>query len=172
MSTDRIAELLTQLKAKSPMPDDDSLTKEQIEEYGAIADELEQVLAKNEDPRVIEPLINSFGYGDGYGTYWTPHRLLLKFDKVQLRPYLLDAVQHGERGVRQWAAYTLGVLEDKEAVPYLIALLNDPEDNVRLDAVQALAMIADPTTRPAIERLESDPSEEVRDVARDVLAEF
>jgi HEAT repeat protein len=169
---ERLDELLTQLKQLSPMPDDQSVSQEQLDAYSTVIDELYHVLKQDNDPRAIQPLIDSFGYIDGFGVYHTTLTILGRFDDKQLMPHLLDAVQHGERGSRAWAALMLGHTQDRAVVPYLLPLLNDPEEHVRADAAIALGNIGDPSTRQAIEQLKSDPSIEVRDAVDIALEEF
>lgn len=168
----RLDELLAQLKQLSPMPDDQSITQEQIDAYAEVIDQLYYALREDNDPRAIQPLIDSFGYIDGFGVYQTTLTILGRFSDNQLMPHLLESVQHGERGSRAWSALMLGHTEDRAVVPYLLPLLNDPEEYVRGNAAIALGNIGDPSTLQAIEKLKDDPSLEVREATDSALEAF
>ncbi|HEX8596909.1 MAG TPA: HEAT repeat domain-containing protein [Chloroflexia bacterium] len=168
----RLEELLAELQQLSPMPDDDVVIQEQLDAYNRVIHGLYEVLQQDKDPRAIQPLIASFGYIDGFDLYQTTGTTLRLFDVEQLMPHLLDAVQHGERGQRAWAAELLGDIGDRAAVPHLLPLLSDPAEYVRARAAFALGMIGDPATREAIEQLQNYPSEEVRDAVEIALENF
>lgn len=167
----RLEELLAELQQMSPMPDDDAVTQEQLDAYWRVIHELEEVLEQDKDPRAIQPLIASLSIG-GYGLYQRPYTMLGMFDDEQVKPHLLDAVQHGERGSRAWAALMLGETKDRAVIPYLLPLLSDPEEHVRANAAFAVGMIGDPATRQAIGQLQNDPSEEVRDAVEIALEDL
>ena len=61
----------------------------------------------------------------------------------QLFPVLLAAASDEESGIREVAAYTLGVLGGPEATPRLQALVNDAAPNVRFNAATGLARWGD-----------------------------
>ena len=168
----RLEELVAELQQLSPMPDDDSVTQEQLDAYKRVIYELDDVLEQDRDPRAIQPLIASLGYIDGFGLYQTTIGALAKFDDEQVMPHLLEAVQHGERGSRAWAALLLGHTKDRAVVPYLLPLLNDPEVHVRAHTALALSNIGDPSTRRALEQLQNDPSLDVRDAVEIALEDF
>lgn len=156
--SDRVSELLVQLKKLSPMPEDDLLTEEMLDAYGEIIDELREFI----DPRSIEPLIASFGYGDGFGVYWKTLQLLEQFDDEQVAPHLIAALRHGAPGARMWAAFMLGRSRNKQAIPDLIKCLHDDKEYVRVNSILALGMIGDPIIKHNIEKLRVDPSEDVQ----------
>lgn len=164
--SDRVDELLSQLMAIAPLPDDESLSEEILGMYEKITNELSSI----QDSRTIQPLINSFGYGTGYGTYWAVVHLLERFDREQLDPLLISALQFAEPGPRMWAALMLGRSRNRAAIPFLIALLNAPEELVRSHAVSALQVIGEPSTREYIERLRNDSSGEVKAAVERALA--
>jgi hypothetical protein len=166
--TDRVDEILSQLKKIAPLPDDESLSEEILGMYEKIINELSSF----QDSRTIQPLINSFGYGTGYGTYWSVVHLLERFDHEQLDPLLISALQHAEPGPRMWAALILGRSRNRAAIPFLIPLLNAPEELVRSHAVSALRMMGEPSTREYIERLRNDSSREVRSAVERALIDL
>jgi len=169
---DRIDELIRLLKELSPMPDDDSpdLTVERLNRYGEVVDQIREMIDQSEsgkDPRLIKPLIRSFGYGDAYEGYWPVIHILERFSSETLRPALREAIQTGERGARLWCAYMLGRERNREDVPILMAALKDPEWKVRYNALDALSMIGDLSAKAAMAELLNDPVEEVRKMARE-----
>ncbi len=155
---DRVEQLISQLRALSPMPEDELLTEEQVDTYGRIIDELLQF----KDPRAIRPVLDSFGYGDGYGVYWAAVHFVESFNEAEVLPHLIAAVQSPNPGSRMWAAALLGWGRYKDAIPHLLALLKDPKDLVRAHAVVALGSIGDESCRKHIEQLRQDPSSDVQ----------
>ena len=73
--TDRIDELLTRLKQLGSLAADNIVSKQTLVTYEEILNALAQV----KDPRIIQPLIESVGYGTGYGLYWTVVHMLERF---------------------------------------------------------------------------------------------
>lgn len=147
------------------MPDDDAVSQELLDTYYQIISELEPY----NDPEIIQPIINSFGYGLGYGLYQTARGILEKFSLEQLENALIFALNNGERGSRMWAANTLGLFRCERAIPYLRLRLNDPEEYVRSEAVSALGRMLDPESRELIEKMKNDSSKEVRSIVEIVL---
>jgi hypothetical protein len=171
MSEDQVSRLLQILKDISPMPSDDDpdLTSERLDLYADVMDEIRELFQSQKDPRFIRPLLNSFGYGEGYEVYWDTIGLLEQFPPEILRPQLREALRTGERGTRKWVAYMLGLQRNVEDVPALILALQDPEGQVRHNALIALSMIGDKSARAAMEHLFEDPVEEVRKAAREYV---
>jgi HEAT repeat protein len=163
--TSRVSELLSQLRKISPLPDDSSLSEELLTTYEKIVNQLAQL----RDPSAIQPLLESFGYGTGYGLYWTVVHFLEQFGHEQIDPLLISALQKGQPGTQMWAALMLGRSRNKAAIPQLAALLDSPKELVRASAVAALGAIDGMLARPYIERLRNDPSREVRAAAERVL---
>ncbi|MEG3056095.1 MAG: HEAT repeat domain-containing protein [Methanoculleus sp.] len=58
-------------------------------------------------------------------------------------PDLTEALDDPDPRLRMWAAYTLGMLGDAEAVPALIQALDDSDPGVRKWAIAALRRIKD-----------------------------
>lgn len=156
-----VDDLISALSAISPMPDDedeDALTESVLDDYHKIVSKLGEL----KDPKSIVPLIDSFGYGDGFGVYWTTLHTLEKFGYELLNPLLIDAIRKGEKGSRMWAAYMLGVSRCREAIDDLISLLKDDNELVRAKSALALGMIGDRWAIPYLEAIGNDVSEAVR----------
>ena len=77
---------------------------------------------------------------------------------------LIELLERTERAaIRQFAAYTLGLLDDGRAVPALRAALADADLRVRADAATSLARLGDGGALPAIRgRASGDPAAWVR----------
>ncbi len=167
-----ITQLLEQLKPMSPMPDDDEITQEQIDAYGAIFDQIWEEVEKVPDIAVVPALLASLGYPDNYEMYQSVLLVMAKFSNQQLLPYLIDAVRHGPKGGRMYAALQLGYTHDPSVTQYLLPLLSDPAEHVRAHAALALSIIAEPSTRIAVVALLKDPSLEVRDAVECALEDW
>lgn len=161
----RIDDLIRRLAELSPMPDDSELTNEIVAEYMSLVAEIKEF----KDPRTITVLVNSFGYGSGFGVYWETLRVLEEFDTASLFPMLVDCIKAGQRGARMWAAYMLGRIRSKEALDTLIMLLNDENELVRGNAAMALGMIGDEKALPYLEKLKADSAVAVRTIAEQAI---
>ncbi len=167
---DHIDILIQTLESLSPMPSDDSpqLTVERLRSYGKVITQIYERVSDSEakrDIRFIKPLIQSFGYGDAYESYWPVIHILEKYPADILRPALRQAIETGEPGMRMWCTCMLGRHRESEDIPVLVAALKDPKSKVRYNALEALAMIGDLVSKSAIEALLNDPVEQVRRMA-------
>jgi hypothetical protein len=167
----RTAELIERLRPVSPMPADGSpeLSLERLSVYERLMQETWQHVVEDGEmaEELLVPLINSFGYGDGFGLYWTTLHILEKYPLDRLRPALLEAVQNGERGSRMWSVYMLGIQRNPIDVPVFLRALKDPEYDVRYYALMALGAIGTRDAVPAMEELLADPAAKVRKAARE-----
>lgn len=158
------------------MPDDDSpeLTASRLAEYEAVIGQIAALTRQTHlrDPRLIEPLIASFGYGDAFGLYWATLHLLEEFPSEILRPVLGAALQTGRPGARLWCAYMLGVQRNRHDVPVLVRALQDPMSEVRYYALMALAMIGDASVTTEMRKLLHDPVRKVQQAARKYIEEL
>ena len=166
--TDMVKDLLEQLDALSPMPDDDDASIETLQRYEEI---VEQLVMYN-DPRCIQPLIESFGYIDGYGLYWSTMHLIETFAVEETSPLLIKALNHENKGTRLWATRMLMRSQNNEVFPKLITLLADEAEHVRAEAALALSGFGELKARGFLERLRDDSSEEVRSTVIPILAEW
>ncbi len=161
----KIDDLINELSKISPMPDDNTLTPEVLQDYEVIVSEL----ALLKDPKCILPLIKSFGYGEAWGLYWTTLHLLEEFAVEQVDLLLIESLSTEGKGTRMWAAYMLGRSRNIQAVDGLINLLKDPNELVRYNAATALGMIGDSKARPYLEAIKNDTSTEVRNAVEGAL---
>lgn len=168
MNQSRLEWLLSELRNMSPMPEDSALTEEHLKRYDAIMNELYNHL----DPSIVQPVLESLGYGLGFGVYWNVVTLLERFEWDYLKPALITALESDNPGTRMWAALILGRQgeEMREAIPPLLSLLDDSHPLVRSHAVTALNAIAGRSVRQYIEPLKNDPAHEVRSTVKHVIA--
>lgn len=154
----KIDDLINELKQISPMIDDNQITAGILTKYELIVKEISLF----KDPKCILPLINSFGYGEANGLYWTTLHLLEEFEVEQVDPLLIKSLSNGEKGTKMWAAYMLGRSKNADAVDELINLLKDKNEFIRRNAAMALGMIGEIKSRPYLEAIKNDNSNEVR----------
>ena len=101
---DRKRDILACLARLGPLPDDATVTQEQLQEFG---DLLAWIELAPPDPDYVRPLLNAFGYGDGFGLYVHGANALLKQDRGAVVAAALDTLEAGRDGPRQWAMETL-----------------------------------------------------------------
>jgi HEAT repeat protein len=90
---------------------------------------------------------------------------------------VIDALCHlittGDEVDRCYAARTLGILGDTQAIPTLIQCLRDEDIDVSIDAAEALGRIGEPSVVPAlIESLTHDPNGEVKTAVVEALGKI
>lgn len=173
MVDDKAAKLIRVLEELSPMPDDGdpTLTIDRLNHYNEVIEHIHNEVDRlklegSNDARFVKPLIRSFGYGDGYESYWSTLSALEKFPPDILLPALHEGAISNERGVRMWCIYMLGRQRQRSDLGLLLAALKDPEYKVRYNALQALSMIGDLSAKTEMEELLKDPIQEVRDMAK------
>lgn len=162
---DHVEEIINQLHALAPMPDDTEATGEQLARY----DDIVNALAQYEDKRCIRPLIESFGYGIGNGVYWGVVHLLERFAVDETDPILLEGLQNPNPGTRMWSALMLGRSENQLAIPELLRLLDDSKELVRAEAVIALGKFCGENIKIHLLKLIDDPSNEVQAALKTAL---
>ncbi|HYG59039.1 MAG TPA: HEAT repeat domain-containing protein [Symbiobacteriaceae bacterium] len=165
MEQSPVAAMHSRLRKISPMPDDDLLPAALIATYQEIVADL----ARYRHPESIRPLIDSFGYGEANGAYWSTLHVLESYPLELVEPELIAALGSGMSGPSQWSAYMLGRCRSRAAVAPLVSLLGHEKPLVRASAVMALGMIGDGSARSAVEALRDDPAPEVRNEVRRAL---
>lgn len=97
--------LLDRLARLGPLPNDDTITQAQLDEFGEIIDRIGSSVPP--DPDYIRPLLDAFGYGDGFALYVHGANALLRQDRDSVVEAALDTLEAGRDGPRQWAMETL-----------------------------------------------------------------
>ena len=98
--------LLARLARLGPLPGDDEVTQAQLDEFGDIV-ALITLSRTPPDPEYVRPLLDTFGYGDGFALYGHGVDALLKQDREVVVAAALDTLESGRDGPRQWAMETL-----------------------------------------------------------------
>src|SRR6188508_674790 len=101
---DRKRDILAGLARLGPLPDDATVTQAQLQEFSDI---LAWIELAPPDPDYVRPLLNAFGYGDGFGLYVHGANALMKQDRGAVVAAALDTLEAGRDGPRQWAMETL-----------------------------------------------------------------
>jgi HEAT repeat protein len=144
------------LKKYNPMPADDQLTQEIVDEYGAVID----YLKLNPHPSCIEPILKSFGEYDGWGLYEEASLILTKFGINQVLPYLISALQSPQNGIRYWATHIASDFADKQLLQFLEVCIQDKIPDIRENKATALGFMGGPQALKVLEgalEVESDP---------------
>ena len=154
-------EALAFLRAHQPMPDDRDLSEELITAY----DLVRRYFTAHPDPACIPLFLNSFGERSGFGVYQLVEDVLAKFPPGAALPHLVEALTHGRRPSRYWAALWAGDFPNALLSAPLIALLDQADCDLRSAAALSLEYIpgqrADDALRRASER---EADEHVREV--------
>jgi hypothetical protein len=156
------------LEAHQPMPLDSQLT----EALATSFDLAVRALAGSTDPRAPSLILNSFGDGDGFGTYQLVDDVLRSLPRDRVIEALRESLRSPHTSVRSWSMdMALDYVDDSLVAPALELLTSGSVDE-RIPAASFLALFDahDPAT---IERLEHaagrDSDEHVRQFLGDWL---
>ena len=118
-------------------------------------------LARSDDPRVVEPLIQAGYDADAVVRQWAI-RTLNKWPEARVARMLVDRVQDPDAEVRQWAVRTLNGHDASIRTQPLISALGDPDKEVREWAARSLAGVRNDAAQAAMgSRLGVESSESV-----------
>lgn len=102
-------ELLGRLARLGPLPDDASVSQAHLDEFGDVVDRMGTAPP---DRDYVRPLLDAFGYGDGFGLYTHGAHALLRQDRDAVVGAALDTLEAGRDGPRQWAMEALRRLRE------------------------------------------------------------
>lgn len=162
---EQLGVIIHRLSALSPLPSDDDISEEQLDEFSAILDELQAL----RDVRCVSPLLQALGYGTGYGLYWNAVHFLETFEPDTLHPHLVAHLQSDNPGSRMWSVLMLGRTQNVANLAFILPSLSDKEELVRLHAVSATVMLSGSNAKTYVAALQDDPSSEVCKSVRKVL---
>ncbi len=109
----RKRDLLARLARLGPLPNDSAVTQAQLDEFFDIVC-LIDMDSTPPDPDYIRPVLNTFGYGDGFAGYTHGAWALLKQDRAAVVAAALDTLETGRDGPRLWAMETLRRMREKD----------------------------------------------------------
>lgn len=181
MSWSILSQLLSKLKAMSPMPSDVALledTEDLVDQYDALIEEIGHHLTEERpgpagETEVVRVLADSFGPGGGLGTYWGTLHLIERCTPSVAVPMIQDRARHGLPGSRLWCAFILGRRRNSEDLPLFLALLNDDLPEVQIQALTSLEMLSQAVplqhTLPSVYPLLEHPDPRVRKAAQSTI---
>lgn len=112
------------------------------------------LLGRLKDPRAIEDL-GGVLYDLHHEVSKTAAEALAQFGASTIG-ILAEALNHPEAGVRECAAYGLGLIRDGHVTPLLIEMLRDPDRVVRTQVIQSLGGLGDTRAIPALQEIAAD----------------
>ncbi|MFC9354906.1 HEAT repeat domain-containing protein [Arthrobacter sp. NPDC057013] len=149
---------LSTLKKYSPMPDEEYLTAEMIDEYASAI----MYFGENPDTICIEPIFMTFSLDDCYGVYEHAVCVLRSFSNDQIIPYLIEAIQCKNEGIRYWGTGIAKFFPDERLINSLLICINDLNEEIRAYAIYALNCIGHKSVLPTLhERLVKEQDDEV-----------
>lgn len=181
---DEVNELLLNLRKLSPLPSDEDVSQQCLDEYKQNIYRLEAIfddVIRNKNWEVLPSniggiLLDSVGTGDGYGLYLPTIRILEGL--FLFSPYsaithekLRQAVANrlARSGSRDLALQVLRSLALESDLDLFVSVLQDEKDDRLLfEALIGVRRIGATQVIPAIEKLFDSPSNSVRKVAHDV----
>ncbi len=159
-------EALQFLWANQPLPPDD-----QLGERIVMFNEVRKFFQENYDPRCLEPLLNAFGDGSGFGVYQLVEDTVDRYPSELVVPQIHKALHSPHRGVRYWNAELAANFPSEILVDDLARLLDEDID-LRYAAVTALAQIDAPSAKAALRNhLPREQDAELKEIILDALGE-
>jgi hypothetical protein len=159
-------EAIAFLERHQPMPPDGQLTEELIGTY----DDAWRALARSNDPRAAQLLLNSFGDGDGWGVYQLVDETLRSLPRQQVVEALSRSLESPFRSVRSWSMEMAMDFPDRRLVPKAVALLARGDLDERMFAAYFLSDIEShdgPTVAAMRHAIEREDDGEIQSVLRD-----
>jgi hypothetical protein len=149
---------LSILKKYSPMPDEEDVTEEMIDEYASSI----EYFGENLDSICIEPIMMTFSLDDCFGVYDHAVDVLRNFSNDQVIPCLIEAIQSEHEGRRYWGTEIAKFFPDERLISSLSMCINDSNEEIRAYSVYALNCIGHKSVLPILhERLAEERDEEV-----------
>lgn len=129
-------------------------------------------LGKEAVPELVAVLERALESGGSIYTQFVAILALRQMGAVEAAPVLRALLERSAYpNIRAAAAFTLGILRDKEAVPLLLQAAQREELGVRQSAIRALGNLRDPRAEPVLLKLpQEDPDPNIRVVAAEAIA--
>lgn len=99
------------LSRHQPMPSDENLTQDIINEY----DEVRKFFIKNPDKRAIELFLRSYGEGDGWGVYQLVEDFFYQCSDIDVKKEIKKVLEDRtiSDSVRYWVTQTAAAFNDE-----------------------------------------------------------
>ncbi|PEB78424.1 hypothetical protein COM95_26590 [Bacillus cereus] len=157
------------LKKYSPMPDDEDLTEEMIDEYASAITYFEE----NPHPSCIEPIMMTFSLDGCYGVYDHATGVLCEFNNDEIVPHLIRTIQNKHEGRRYWGTELAKFFPDVRLVSSLLTCIEDPNDEIREYVAYALSKIGDKSVLPVLHnRLLKEHNEDVCEELKQAISKL
>ena len=83
---------------------------------------------------------------------------------------LIEALNHPEAGIREYAVSALGKIQDVRVAPILIEMLSDPERIVQIQAIRSLGELRDQRALPILQEIASNRADrEMAALAKQII---
>lgn len=160
------AKLMKRLEDISPMPDDATVTQKQLDQYHDIVEIIDLDFKRDVD--FVAPILDSFGYGDGYGIYAPrSHYFCGLPDRDRVLSEITIRLRTGSDGSKMWSLYVLAEMHraGQNAFPGehdLIRSCLTDRDLVRGEVADCLGALGDRRSTDMLKLLLTDPCEQVK----------
>lgn len=155
------------LKKNQPLPDDNAITQEVIDDYDAVRKFFKQYPC-NES---LTLFFGSFGKGDGLGVYQLIEDTILAHDSEDVIPELAVALKNGTDSSKYWCAQIAVNFPDERLIEGLQTALGSDNVDIREATITALECIGGSKVQKLLkEQLLLEKDKEVRELIKDVLA--
>lgn len=131
-------EALSFLKKHQPMPNDDEIKENEINEY----EEVRKYFINNPDEQCVPLFLNSFGGKDGLGVYQMVENVILMYDSEIVLPHILKALDSTYEGVKYWGIQISSNFPSECLFNPLVNLLKLKDEDIKLATITAIAQLA------------------------------
>lgn len=154
------------LKQHQPLPPDDLLTQEIIDQF----DEVREFLLKNPSREMLPLLLKSFGDGDGWGVYQLVDETVKQFAQADVIPLIRENLSSDHRGVVYWNAELAAIFPSSDFIPVLRDLALGPDEDIASASVIAIGQVRSETAIEELKRImEISNNQAVVDLCEDLL---
>ena len=161
-------EALAFLKTHQPLPPDEKLTQDIADQY----DEIRRYFLQYPARECIPLFLNSFGKGDGFGSYVLIEDVIQRFAAEEVVPHLVKALSSKFKSVRYWNAQIALNFPAPKLVAPLSQLLKAGDFDMRYACITALGQIKDERIKEVLrEAFAREKEEEICELIKGILAE-
>ncbi|WNS80197.1 HEAT repeat domain-containing protein [Domibacillus sp. DTU_2020_1001157_1_SI_ALB_TIR_016] len=157
------------LEKYSPMPNEECMTEEMLNEYAESID----YFSEHPDTVCIKPIMMTFSLSESYGIHDHAVAVLESFSNDQVVPQLIEIIQSENEGKRYWGTQIAKSFPDERLVDSLSSCINDPNEEIRAYSIYALHCIGNKKILPLLqERLAIEEDEEVLEELNEAISSF